>query len=245
MKSSVPNTIFARMWAVWGIISFVVTFLFIYPIFLLSFLINDKWKSQAFFISVSRYWMKVWLFIIGCRLKINGLHHFQPNENYIVVFNHNTMLDIPLSSPFLPGANKTIAKKSFASIPLFGLFYKKGSVLVDRKDNKSRTNSYEEMKEVIAQNMHMCLYPEGTRNRTTALLKPFYDGAFRLSLETGKPIVPCIIRGTNVAMPIDKGFYLMPTPLSLTYLPPVESGDLTVDELKEKVYGLMLSELKK
>lgn len=125
MKSSTTKTIFARIWAVWGMISFVVSFLLIYPIFLLSFLIKDKWKSQAFFISVSRYWMKVWLFIIGCRLKINGLNHFKPNENYIVVFNHNTMLDIPLSSPFLPGANKTIAKKSFAAIPLFGLFYKK------------------------------------------------------------------------------------------------------------------------
>jgi len=244
MKSSTTKTIFARIWAVWGMISFVVSFLLIYPIFLLSFLIKDKWKSQAFFISVSRYWMKVWLFIIGCRLKINGLNHFKPNENYIVVFNHNTMLDIPLSSPFLPGANKTIAKKSFAAIPLFGLFYKKGSVLVDRKDNKSRTKSYEEMKEVIAQNMHMCLYPEGTRNRTTALLKPFYDGAFRLSKDTRKPIIPCILRGTNTAMPIEKGFYLMPTRLSITFMPPVESANLTAEELKEKVYELMLDELK-
>lgn len=245
MKSSVFKTAFARIWAVWGIISFVVTFLFIYPIFLLSFLIRDQRKSQRFFIAVSKNWMKVWLCIIGCRLKTKGLIHFKPTENYIVVFNHNTMLDIPLSSPFLPGANKTIAKKSFAAIPLFGLFYKKGSVLVDRKDPKSRINSYEAMKEVIAQRMHMCIYPEGTRNRTTAILKPFYDGAFRLSLDTGKPIIPCIIKGTNVAMPIDKGFYLMPTPLSLTFLPSVEPGDLSVDALKEKVHEMMLDELKK
>ena len=101
------------------------------------------------------------------------------------------------------------------------------------------------MKNVIDKNMHMCIYPEGTRNRTAALLKPFYDGAFRLSNDTGKAIIPCIIRGTKEAMPIEKGFYLMPTPLSLTFLKPVESNDLTIDELKEKVYDLMLGELKK
>jgi 1-acyl-sn-glycerol-3-phosphate acyltransferase len=189
--------------------------------------------------------MKVWLPLIGCRLTINGKHHFKKNQNYIVVFNHNTFLDIPLSSPFLPGANKTIAKKSFAAIPLFGLFYKKGSVLVDRKDNKSRTKSYEEMKSVIAQHMHMCIYPEGTRNRTGELLKPFYDGAFKLASETGKAVIPCIISGTKKAMPIEKIFYLLPQKLNLTFLAPIEPEGLSVLELKEKVFSNMLDVLKK
>lgn len=226
-------------------ITFTITFILLYPFFLISFLIRNKLKSQTYFISLSRCWMKVWLPLIGCRLTINGKHHFKKGQNYIVVFNHNTLLDIPLSSPFLPGANKTIAKKSFAAIPLFGLFYKKGSVLVDRKDNKSRTKSYEEMKAVITQQMHMCIYPEGTRNRSGELLNPFYDGAFKLASETGKAVIPCIIMGTKKAMPIEKTFYLLPQKLSLTFLPPIEPAGLALQELKEKAFSTMLDALKK
>ncbi len=188
--------------------------------------------------------MRVWLFLIACTLKIKGLHNFKKGENYIIVFNHNALLDIPLSSPFVPGANKTIAKSSFAKIPLFGIFYKKGSILVDRKNEKSRINSYENMKKVLEKNMHMCIYPEGTRNRTNQDLKPFYDGAFKLAIETGKNILPCIIKGTKVAMPINKIFYLFPTKLSMEFLPPVSSNNINTKDLNKKVFDLMHSKIK-
>ena len=105
-----------------------------------------------------------------------------------MIFNHNALLDVPLSSPYVPGANKTIAKASFAKVPLFGLFYRKGAVLVDRKNEKSRVKSYEAMKDVLLTGMHMCIYPEGTRNRTEKPLKDFYDGAFKLAIEAKKEI---------------------------------------------------------
>ena len=65
-------------------------------------------------------------------------------------------MDVPLSSPGIPGANKTIAKAGMAKIPLFGLIYKSGSVLVDRKNEQSRKASYSKMKEVLALGLHMC-----------------------------------------------------------------------------------------
>lgn len=237
--------IVARCWALWGLITFLITFLYIYPFFLISFLIPNKKRSQVFFISVSKKWMNAWLILIGCPLRIYGKRYFDPGKTYIVVFNHNTLMDIPLSSPYVPGANKTIAKDSFSKIPLFGLFYSKGSVLVNRKDSQSRSKSFEQMKAVLANNMHMCIYPEGTRNRTNELLKPFYDGAFKLSTDTGVEIIPCIIRGTKNAMPIHKFFYLFPTKLSLTFLPPVSPVGLTPKAMNEKVHGIMLKELNK
>ena len=126
-------------------------------------------KGQEFFIRIGRIWMRVWLFLIGCPVTIRGREHFAPGENYIVTFNHNALLDAPLSAPFLPGANKTIAKKSFAQVPLFGWFYRRGAILVDRKSDKSRIRSYEEMKKVLKAGMHMCLYPGGnTQPQRTA-----------------------------------------------------------------------------
>ena len=205
------KNIFARIWALWGLISFVLTFLIIFIPSMLAYLITDPVKGQYYFIKVSKLWMDIWLPLVGCPVKVTGKENFIGNESYVIVFNHNALLDVPLSAPYVPGANKTIAKASFAKVPLFGLFYKRGSVLVDRKSEKSRIQSYEAMKAVLAIGMHMCIYPEGTRNRTGEPLKQFYDGAFKLAVDTKKNIMPCVITGTKKAMPVNKIFYLFAT----------------------------------
>ncbi len=233
------KNIFARLWALWGLISFMVSFLIFFLPSMLSHLYKDEKKGQAFFIAVSRWWMNIWLALVGCPVTVKGKENFKPGENYIVVFNHNTLLDVPLSAPYIPGANKTIAKASFAKVPIFGWFYQKGSVLVDRKDEKSRVRSYDAMKNVLTKGMHMCIYPEGTRNRTAEPLKPFYDGAFKLAADTQKGIIPCVIIGTKKAMPVNKFFYLLPVPLKMYFLPAVPSENIAVKELKEKVFEVM------
>jgi len=68
----------------------------------------------------------------GVRRIIKGKQHFKKGENYVVVCNHNSLMDVPVSVTSVP-ANKTIAKIEMAKIPVFGLIYKRGSVLVDRK----------------------------------------------------------------------------------------------------------------
>ncbi|MGC4103895.1 lysophospholipid acyltransferase family protein [Ferruginibacter sp.] len=235
---NVIKNIFARLWALWGIISFIATFLLIFIPSMVSYLIKGI-KGQDYFIKVSRFWMNIWLPLVGCPVKVKGKQNFIPGRNYIVVFNHNTLLDVPLSAPYVPGPNKTIAKASFAKVPLFGWFYRKGSILVDRKNEKSRIQSYEAMKQVLAEGMHMSIYPEGTRNRTAEPLKPFYDGAFKLSTDTQKEIIPCIITGTKKAMPVNKFFYLLPVPLTMEFLPAISPANIPVKELKEKVFIVM------
>lgn len=225
-------------------VSFLVTFCIIFIPSMLSHLMKDP-RGQKYFIDVSRVWMRTWLFLIGCPVQVSGKDHFKKGESYIVVFNHNALLDVPLSAPFVPGPNKTIAKASFAGIPVFGSFYSRGSVLVDRKDERSRSRSFDTMKKVLASGMHMCIYPEGTRNRTTAPFKPFYDGAFRLAIAAKKEIIPCVITGTREAMPIHKKFYLFPTRLTMHFLPPVSSTAISVSDLKEKVFNHMLEEYRR
>ncbi len=238
------KNVFARIWAVWGLVSFVLTFLIIFLPSMIAYLIKEP-AGQRYFIFISRIWMNIWLPLIGCPLTVKGKENFKANTNYVVVFNHNTLLDVPLSAPYVPGGNKTIAKSSFAKVPLFGFFYRKGAILVNRKDERSRIKSFEDMKKVLANGMHMCIYPEGTRNRTSAPLKSFYDGAFKLAAETGKEIIPCIITGTKEAMPIHKFLYLLPTRLQMQFLPAIVSENIPVKELKEKVFAVMLEQLSK
>jgi 1-acyl-sn-glycerol-3-phosphate acyltransferase len=196
-------------------------------------------KGQAIFIGIARLWMKIWLRLVGCPMKLTGKENFKKGQSYIVTCNHNSLLDVPLSSPFIPGPNKTIAKTSFAKIPLFGFYYMKGSVLVDRKSDKSRKESFDKMKAVLKKGMHMCIYPEGTRNRTSEPLKKFYEGAFKLAESTGCSIIPAVILHTKKALPANKSFYFLPHPVEIHFLPAVEAGNLSAEQIKEIVFNKM------
>jgi 1-acyl-sn-glycerol-3-phosphate acyltransferase len=227
-----------RIWALWGMLSFIATFLLFYIPSMLTWLVPEP-KGQALFIGIARLWMNIWLRLVGCPVKVAGREHFKKGVSYIVTCNHNSLMDVPLSSPFIPGANKTIAKTSFVKIPLFGFYYMKGSVLVNRNSESSRRESYEKMKRVLDKGMHMCIYPEGTRNRTAEPLKKFHDGAFRLAAETGHAIIPAVIFHTKKALPIHKPFFFWPQKLAIHFLPPVEINNQTADQLKEKVFAIM------
>lgn len=143
-------------------------------------------------------------------------------------------MDVPLSTPFIPGANKTIAKAEMAKIPVFGLIYKRGSILVDRGDKNSRRDSFKKMKEVLNMGMHMCIYPEGTRNKTDMPLKEFHDGAFKLAVESGTPVLPALIFNTKKVLPPGKIFFFWPSRMEFHFLPPVainKSDDFEIVKL--------------
>jgi 1-acyl-sn-glycerol-3-phosphate acyltransferase len=96
------------------------------------------------------------------------------------------------------------------------------------------------MKKVLELGMHMCIYPEGTRNKTDKPLKEFHDGAFRLAIENSTSIIPTLIFNTKKVLPADKPFYFHPHKMEMHFLPAVkvEEGD-NYELLKEKVYQIM------
>lgn len=236
---SIKN-IFGRIWAAWGALVFVTTMLiFLIPFFLFIYFQKEPKKTKRF-ISYSRVWMDIFLGLVGCPLKIQGREYFKKDKTYIIVCNHNALIDVPVSSPGIPGGNKTIAKAEMAKIPLFGLIYKTGSILVDRKNEKSRRESFTKMKEVLDMGLHMCIYPEGTRNTSAEPIKPFHDGAFRLAVNNGNSIIPMIIFNSRKANPPEKGFFLWPVRLYMHFLPEIAvETDETVEHLKLRVFDLM------
>jgi 1-acyl-sn-glycerol-3-phosphate acyltransferase len=233
------KNIFGKIMAVWAIIVFVITMWIPALILWVIGLVDEPRRTQIFRATVS-VWMRIFFFFTGCGFKIRGKENFKPGENYIVTCNHNSLMDVPCTTPFIPGANKTIAKIEMAKIPIFGLIYKRGSVLVDRKNKDSRKESFSKMKAVLNMGMHMCIYPEGSRNKTDQPLTPFHDGAFKLAVETGKSIIPTLIFNTKKVMPVFKGFYFWPAKMEMHFLPeiPAEKG-ADYEVLKEKVYKVM------
>lgn len=238
---TIVKNIFGRVFAFWAMLWFLMTMLLvILPTWLLGMIKEPK--RTYLFIQLARIWMAVWLPAVGIRLIIKGKEKFIKGENYVVVCNHNSYMDAPVTSPGIPGGNKTISKIEMAKIPLFGMIYKRGSVLVDRKSEESRLKSYTYMKRVLDMGLHMCIYAEGTRNKTNLPLKEFKDGAFRLAIETKKAIIPAVIFNTKKVLPQHKMFYFWPSKIEMHFLDAVETKDLTIQDvkaLKEKVFELM------
>lgn len=231
--------IFATLFAIWALVFFIITLLPVALFMWVIGLIKEPRRTQIFRI-ISNIWMRLFFFITGCRIKINGIENFKKGKNYIITCNHNSLMDVPVTTPFIPGANKTIAKAEMTKIPVFGLIYKRGSVLVNRNDKNSRKESFKKMKDVLAMGMHMCIYPEGTRNKTGEPLKDFHDGAFKLALDTNTDILPAILFGTKEILPPGKKFYFWPGKMEINFLPPVHSlPEESFENLKGRVFKIM------
>jgi 1-acyl-sn-glycerol-3-phosphate acyltransferase len=229
------KNILGRVFAFWALLVFTTTLLLIaIPVWLTSFQPEPKKTISIFKIFI--VWMKAFFVLTGVKRIFKGKEHFKKGENYIVICNHRSFMDVPLSSPGIPGANKTIAKAGMAKIPLFGLIYKSGSVLVDRKSEQSRKASYTKMKEVLQMGLHMCLYPEGTRNKTNEPLQRFHDGAFKLATETQKQIIPAVIFYTSIVLPRNKTFYFWPHKVEMHFLEAIPVKDRMAEDIKQEAF---------
>ncbi|MBS1771996.1 MAG: 1-acyl-sn-glycerol-3-phosphate acyltransferase [Bacteroidetes bacterium] len=235
------KNIAGRLYFIVGMLVFVATMLVVFiPIWMIS-LLNEPMRAKALH-PVFRAWMGVFMPIVGCPIFRKGKEHFKRGENYVVVTNHNSLVDIPVSSPWIPGPNKTLAKIEMSKIPIFGIIYKTGSVLVNRKDEASRRESFTKMQETLELGLHLCLYPEGTRNKSTAPIQRFHDGAFITAIKAQKPIIPGVIFNTGTILPHDKKIWARPKSIHFHFLEAIPTKGLTLDDigdLKQKVHRVM------
>ena len=220
---------------------FAITMLVVFiPVWLTTMLEEPK-RAKVMHV-IFRLWMGVYMPLVFCPVFRKGKNKFEKGKNYVVVCNHNSFADVPVSSPWIPGPNKTLAKVEMARIPLFGVIYKAGSVLVNRKDEGSRRESFNQMQQMLDKGMHLCLYPEGTRNKTAQPLQPFYDGAFTTAIRAQKPIMPSLIFNTREILPDKPKFWAWPNKVHFHFLDPVPTAGLELKDagrIKTEVRTLM------
>ncbi|MBS1615003.1 MAG: 1-acyl-sn-glycerol-3-phosphate acyltransferase [Bacteroidetes bacterium] len=242
MKLPLYKRILGHLYFVYALTLFALTMLIVVvPIWLTT--LFDEPRRAHWMHPIFRLWMGVYMPLAFCPVFRKGKKYFQPGKNYVVVCNHNSFADVPVSSPWIPGPNKTLAKAEMARIPIFGVIYKAGSVLVDRKSESSRRDSFLQMEKMLEKGLHLCLYPEGTRNKTSQPLQNFHKGAFRTAIEVQLPVVPALIFNTRDILPGKPGFWAWPRKIHFHFLPPVETAGLKREDaeaLKERVRALML-----
>ena len=175
--------------------------------------------------------------------RVSGHHVRDPRRPYVAVSNHESLADIFLIS-HVPWEMKWLSKDSIFRIPLMGWMMRMaGDISVTRSDRSSRADALNQCRDRLSRRVSVMIFPEGTRSRTSELL-PFKDGAFRLAVDTGAPILPMAVSGTRSAMP--KGSLVFGRARAeVRVLEPISTEGLTIADvpaLRDRVRALIQTE---
>jgi 1-acyl-sn-glycerol-3-phosphate acyltransferase len=187
-----------------------------------------------------------WFGALGARLnpwwhfRTEGLLVRDPRRPYVAVSNHESYADIFLLC-YLPWEMKWLAKQTIFNIPVMGWIMRMaGDVPLVRGNRQSALGAIARCKDRLERRVSVMIFPEGTRSKTNDLL-PFKDGAFRLAVEAGVPILPIAVAGTRHGMA--KGtFQFRRATARCHVLEPIETAGLSlkdVPQLRERVRGLI------
>lgn len=152
-----------------------------------------------------------------------------PRRPYVVVSNHESFVDILLIS-HLRWEMKWLSKAELFRLPLLGwLMRMAGDIPVRRGERRSAVEALQQCRDRLAKRVSVMIFPEGTRSPTGEML-PFKDGAFRLAVQEGLPILPLVVSGTREAL--QKHAWIMnPATAVVRVLEPIETTGLAVADV--------------
>lgn len=168
--------------------------------------------------------------------RISGLWNFHtrgrladPRRPYVVVANHESYADVFLISCF-PWEMKWLSKDTMFKIPCMGwMMQMAGDIKLVRGNRDSTLDAIAQCRDRLAKRVSVMIFPEGTRSRTSEML-PFKDGAFRLAIETGAPILPIAVAGTRNAMAKGTFRFLRAKALA-EVLEPIDTSTMTISDI--------------
>ncbi len=233
-----------RIYSIYAMVVFVGLAVFVLIAYIGISWLPEKKRLLGIF-RINWVWQQTFCLLTGVRVSVENKQKKDPDTTYIFVANHSNMLDILVAGGSLIHSFRPLAKKELLNIPILGWVFRFMFLPVDRKSVQSRSRSFQRMVEKLNEGISILIFPEGTRNRTPQPLKSFYDGAFRLSAETGVAILPIVILNVRNLQPVNT-FRLYPGKITFKYLDPVfpptdASADST--KLKEMIFQQMYEEL--
>jgi 1-acyl-sn-glycerol-3-phosphate acyltransferase len=180
--------IFWAIWRVWFYVCMAIPILVMFPFLVLSILTES---GYPYFFKMARIWAKFILFGMGFYYKIDKQQEFESDKRYMFIANHTSMVDIMLMLVTTKKPFVFVGKQELSKIPLFGFFYKRTCILVDRANSKSKHSVFERAQKRINQGLSICIFPEGkVPSDESIVLDEFKNGAFRLAIDHQLTIVP-------------------------------------------------------
>ncbi len=207
---------------------------------------REKWYPQFFV--VARFWARIVLYGSGFVPKVTREAEADPKRSYMVVANHTSMTDIMLMLHCVKHPFVFVGKKELAKIPIFGFFYKRSCILVDRNSQRSRKEVFDQAHARLHGGTSICIFPEGgVPDDQTLILDTFKDGAFRLAIDHQIPILPLAFSDNKKRFPY-VFFSGSPGIMRARILEEISTKGLTQEhkkELKDKTRDIILETLKK
>lgn len=203
-------------------------------------------EGTNFNYKVIRLWAKSWFFLVGIRHKIIYEVPHNKNKQYVFVSNHKSYMDAPTIGLSILQPFRVLGQYETSSIPLLGYIWRKCVIMVKRGEQGSRVESVRRLKSEISKGLSIFLFPEGKFNTSDEVLSSFFDGAFRIAIQTQTPIKPILLLDANDRLNSENWFGLNPGVNRVVYLDEVNVFGLTTKDipyLKEKVFLIMKESL--
>jgi 1-acyl-sn-glycerol-3-phosphate acyltransferase len=237
---------FQWLYCIYALLLFIGIMLLLFPFMLIASLLGRITGGNMIY-RLCMLWGDIWFFLIFI---FHRNYYEQPadkSKQYIFVANHISYLDAPIIVKAIRRPIRALGKTEMATVPVFGFIYKYAVVRVDRSDAENRAKSVRNMKSVLMKGISIIVFPEGTFNMTSKPLKEFYDGAFRVAIETQMPIKPILFLDAYNRMNYRSVFSLNPGKNRVIYLEEIPVDGLTqkdVAMLKQKVFEVMDNKLR-
>ena len=172
-----------------------------------------------------------------------------PSHAIVFVFNHSSYMDIPIiMKTFRKQHYRVLGKAEMGKIPVFGFIYRNAVVMVNRNNAAARAKSVSRLIAALRKNISIVIAPEGTFNMSHEPLKSFYDGAFRIAIETKTPVKPVLFLDAQSRLHHRSIFSLTPGRSRSVFLTEIPVDGLTLGDvpaLKQKVFDVMADGLRR
>jgi len=208
---------------------------------------NDRTRMKIIYLLNKVFLRWLWSALSGIWVTVEGRDKIEAGKTYVFVCNHSNMLDIPFTGSCIDHYYKPLVKKELLSFPILGPMLRMTSLGVDRKDPESRKRTAEKMVGSLKGGLSLLIFPEGTRNRTPAPTKEFYDGAFRAAILAQAYVAPFVLINLRHLQPVDSNL-VYPGRVTMRFLDPVSTAGMTeadTESLKNKIRSMIDEVLRK
>ena len=176
---------------------------------------------------------RVILFICGTKVTVIGEENVPKDTPVLYIGNHKSYFDIIITYARCPGLTGYVAKKDMEKVPLLRTWMRRLHCLfIDRENVKEALKTILAGIDNVKNGISMCIFPEGTRNKTDDLMLPFKEGSFKIAEKSGCPIIPMAI--TNSAEVLEAHMpYVKKAHVIVEYGKPIYPNELDKEQKKK------------
>ena len=237
---------FQWVYCIYALALFIAIMLVLFPIMLIASFFG-RIRGGNMIYRLCMLWGDIWFFLVFIRHRNYYEQLLDKDKQYIFVGNHISYLDAPLLVKTIRRPIRALGRIELSNMPVFGFIYRRVVVIVDRSNAEHRAKSVRNLKSVIKKGVSIIVMPEGTFNMGPEPLKNFYDGAFRVAIETQTAIKPFLLLDAYDRLHYRNLFTLTPGKSRSVFLNEISVEGLTLADvhfLRQKVYDTMDAKLR-